>query len=84
MKSFAFAVEIVPDSFEDGREAFHAYCPALRGCRTWGHSYDEAMTNIREAIDLHLEAMIEAGEPVPIDPKNGVIELRVPSVIVNV
>jgi predicted RNase H-like HicB family nuclease len=34
MKSYVFRVVIEPDKFEDGREAWHASCPALKGCRT--------------------------------------------------
>ncbi len=33
MKSYVFRVVIEPDKFEDGREAWHASCPALKGCR---------------------------------------------------
>lgn len=30
-------------------------CPTLKGCRSYGSSIDEAMENIREAIELCLE-----------------------------
>jgi predicted RNase H-like HicB family nuclease len=33
-----------------------AHCPALRGCVTQGHTEEEALKNIREAIELYLEA----------------------------
>lgn len=84
MKSFAFRVEIEEDSFEDGRTAFHASCPALKGCHTWGHTYAEALANIREAIELYVEDLIDAGEPVSPDEELGVVELQSPSVVVNV
>ena len=45
----------------------HAYVPALLGCHTFGATLDEAQTNIIEAMALHLEAMLEDGEPVPIE-----------------
>lgn len=32
-----------------------AYCPALKGCVTQGRTEEEALTNIKEAIELYLE-----------------------------
>jgi predicted RNase H-like HicB family nuclease len=33
-----------------------AYCPALKGCVTQGRTEEEAIKNIKEAIELYLEA----------------------------
>lgn len=33
-----------------------AYCPALKGCVTQGRTEEEALKNIKEAIELYLEA----------------------------
>ncbi len=52
VKSYVFKVRVEPDEFEDGRDTWHASCPALKGCHTWGHTYEEALANAREAIDL--------------------------------
>jgi antitoxin HicB len=82
VKSYVFKVVIEPDKFEDGREAWQAFCPALKGCRTWGHTREEAMANIREAIDLYIQDFLEAGERIPVD--QGTIELPEPAVGVNV
>ena len=84
MKSYAFQVVIEEDSFEDGRRAYHGYCPALKGCHTWGHTYQEALSNIREAIELYVADLIETGEPVPTDAGAGVVEVPAPAVVVNV
>lgn len=84
MKSYIFSVVIEEDAFEDGRQAYHAYCPGLKGCHTWGYTYDEALINVQEAIQLYVEDVIESGEPVPVDPSKGVTELDNPSVVVNV
>jgi len=46
---------------------YHAFCPALKGCHTQGDSLDEAVANIREAIEAYLEALKERGEPVPVE-----------------
>jgi predicted RNase H-like HicB family nuclease len=55
MKSDSFKIVIEPDRFEDGREAWHASCPGLKGCHTWGYTPEEALANIREAADLYIE-----------------------------
>ncbi|MFH1739907.1 MAG: type II toxin-antitoxin system HicB family antitoxin [bacterium] len=55
-----FQVIVEDDAFKDGRQAYHAYCPALKGCRTWGHTYEEALVNIREAIELYVADLIDA------------------------
>ncbi len=33
-----------------------AYCPALKGCVTQGRTEEEATHNLKEAIELYLEA----------------------------
>jgi predicted RNase H-like HicB family nuclease len=42
-----------------------AYVPDLPGCITTGSTLQETKRNIREAVELHLEAMREVGEPIP-------------------
>ena len=44
---------------------FSAYVPALPGCVSQGDSRDDALANIREAIDLYVEDCLESGDPVP-------------------
>ena len=83
MKSYIFTVTVEEDSFEDGRQAYHAYCPALKGCHTWGHTYEEALANIREAVELYVDDLREAGKTIPVDPEHGALELPTPSVAVN-
>lgn len=51
-KSYSFEVGVDEDAFEDGTKAYHASCPALRGCHTWGYSRAEALANLHEAIEL--------------------------------
>lgn len=62
VKSHIFKVVIEEDWFEDGRKAYHASCPALKGCHTWGHTAEEALANIREAVELYVEDLRAAGE----------------------
>jgi len=84
VKSYIFKVVIEEDQFEDGRKAHHAFCPALKGCHTWGHTFEEALKNIQEAVELYVEDLIESGEEIPVDPEKGIVELPSPSVVVNV
>lgn len=84
MKSYAFQVVIEEDRFEDGHPAFHAYCPSLKGCHTWGHTYSEALSNIQEVIEIYVADLVEGGETIDANPKAGIIELSSPSVVVNV
>ena len=42
-----------------------AECPSLPGCVSQGPSREEAITNIKEAIQGYIEALEEDGLPVP-------------------
>jgi predicted RNase H-like HicB family nuclease len=42
-----------------------AECPSLPGCVTQGESREEAVTNIKEAIQGYVAALEEDGLPVP-------------------
>lgn len=46
---------------------YHAFCPVLKGCHTQGDSLEEAMANIREAIEVYLESMVAHGERIPFE-----------------
>lgn len=48
---------------EDG--LYWVECPSLPGCYSQGNTRDEALANIKEAIELHIESLMEAGDPVP-------------------
>ena len=60
VQSQVLRVVIEEDCFEDGSAAYHAFCPALKGCHTWGHSREEALANIREAAQVYVEDLINA------------------------
>ncbi len=59
MKSYRFTVIIEKD--EDG---FFVYCPELQGCYTQGDTWEEALENIRDAIQLHVEDRLANGEAI--------------------
>jgi len=84
VKSYIFSVVIEEDAFDNGKASYQAHCPGLKGCRTWGHTFDEALTNIQEAVELYVEDLIAAGDVIPVDPEQGVVVRDTPSVVVNV
>ncbi len=56
-------VILIPD--ETG--GYVAEVPSLPGCYSQGETVEEALANIKEAIELHIEDMIAAGEDIPGD-----------------
>ena len=42
-----------------------AECPSLKGCVSQGKTKQEAIQNIKEAIELYIEALEEDAVPVP-------------------
>jgi predicted RNase H-like HicB family nuclease len=68
-----FRVTIEPD--EDG--VFVAQCPSLPGCISQGKTRDEAMINIRDAIQGYLESLKKHGEPIPGPITEAVVEIAV-------
>ena len=54
-----------------------ATVPALPGCVTQGDSRDEALRNVREAIELYIEDCLATGDPVPVEAGREYVEVRV-------
>ncbi len=48
-----------------GEEQVSAQCPVIPGCISQGRTHEEAMTNIREAIELCLDSQAEEGWMLP-------------------
>jgi len=61
MKTFVLKVTLKEE--DDGR--WSASIPALPGCSSWGYSQQEALDNIRDAAEIYIEDMIDAGEGIP-------------------
>lgn len=49
-------VSVIIETDEHG---CYAWCPELRGCQSQGSTVEEALANIREAIELYLETLTE-------------------------
>lgn len=50
---------------EKGKTSYGAYVPDLPGCVAVGETRREVLKLIREAIELHIEALREQGDPIP-------------------
>jgi predicted RNase H-like HicB family nuclease len=50
-------LEIVLEQEDDGTYSVH--CPALKGCHSQGETREDALINIKEAIQLYLEVANE-------------------------
>lgn len=63
---------------EKGRESgYVAYCPALKGCVSQGADREESISNIKEAIEAYIEALVEDGLPVPTEVDRGTVEVEI-------
>jgi len=63
---------------EKGRESgYVAVCPALPGCVSQGHTKRETLKNIKEAIEVYIEALREDGLPVPVEQGRETVEVEV-------
>lgn len=50
---------------ERAENNYSAYCPDLPGCIATGSTMDEAVQNMKEAIQLHIEGMKQENIPIP-------------------
>lgn len=50
---------------EKGPTSYGAFVPDLPGCVAVAETEDDAMSLIREAIEIHLEDMAKKGQPFP-------------------
>ena len=66
-----FRVVIEPD--EEG--VFVAECPALSGCVSQGKTWEEALANIRDAIQGYLHSLEKHGEPLPSPITEEIVEV---------
>ena len=78
MKTFVLKVSLEKE--EDGR--WSESIPALPGCSSWGYSHDEALSNMKDAAEIYIEDMIEAGEELP-SPSDKIEIIDEPAVAVS-
>ena len=68
-----FRIIVEPD--EDG--IFVATVPSLPGCVSQGPTREEALRNVREAIEGYVESLRERNEPIPPSIHEEVIDVAV-------
>ena len=54
MSTAPMKVSVVIEKDEHG---YYAFSPELEGCQSQGRTFEEAMANIREAIELYLATL---------------------------
>jgi antitoxin HicB len=59
--SYVFRVELAEE--DDSR--WSAWVEALPGCATWGYTKEEALGNIRDAVEAYIRALKKSGRDVP-------------------
>ncbi len=88
MRQYLFRVMIEEDETEDGGKAFSAWCPELPGCNTWGTTREEAVANVREAVECYVRSLLKHGDPIPVEPlafsDTHAVSLSAPSVLMSV
>jgi predicted RNase H-like HicB family nuclease len=60
MKHLTFPIILEADA-----DGYYVSCPTLQGCYSQGETYEQAVTNIKDAIRLHIEDRIAEGEEIP-------------------
>jgi predicted RNase H-like HicB family nuclease len=65
---------VVLEQKQDG--GYVASVPTLPGCVSQGDSRDQAVANIREAIELYLDDCRDAGDPIPIEAGREFVEVE--------
>lgn len=50
---------------ERAENNYSAYCPDLPGCMATGSTMEEAVQNMKEAIQFHIEGMKQENIPIP-------------------
>lgn len=51
--------------YENGGSNLSGFAPDVPGCVSTGHSLEEMRTNLREALEFHLEGLALDGHPIP-------------------
>ena len=79
MKTLVLKVALKEE--EDGR--WSASISALPGCASWGYSPQEALENAKDAAEIYIEDMLDAGENLP-GPSDTIEFIEEPAITVSV
>ena len=56
-----YLIQVLIEQDEDGR--FISSCPSLEGCYSQGDSFEEAIANIRDVIEMCIKELEEEKKP---------------------
>ena len=60
-----YTIILQPETDPEFEDYYNASVPALPGCFSYGTTREEALGNIKEAIELYLEELEASGERIP-------------------
>ena len=65
---------------EETDGGFSVWVPDLPGCASQGETFEEALRNIKEAIEVYLESMLKHQSKLPLETRSfqGVVQIPVP------
>ena len=56
-----YRVSVIVEKDKDG---YYAFSPDLQGCYTQGDTFEEVISNIKDAVRLHIEDRLDSGEEI--------------------
>lgn len=56
---------LYPVAIDKGDSSFGVRVPDIPGCFSGGDDYQDAIESVREAIEAHIELLVEEGESIP-------------------
>ncbi len=59
----AYNYTVLLEKEQDG--GYHAFCPIIKVCHSQGDTFEEAIENITEAIELYLKSLMADNQPIP-------------------
>lgn len=57
--------QVIIHKADPDETGYWAECPSLPGCVSQGETLEETLANIKEAIELYIESLVERGLSVP-------------------
>jgi len=72
MKRYRLSVIVEKD-----KDGYFAFAPDLQGCYSQGDSYEEAIENIRDAIRLNIQDLLESGDSISVSDSVSLTSLEI-------
>ena len=69
-----YVVVLEPDAEGKG---YVAFCPTLPGCFSQGDTREEALANIKEAIEAYIESLKKDGLPIPVSVRPEIVSVKI-------